>query len=258
MGITIKTGEEIEILRKGGKKLAEILKKVTDAARPGVSYLELDGLAERLIFESGGEPAFKGYRSKNDSSPFPATLCVSVDDCVVHGVPSDLKIKNNEVLKLDIGMRWPAGPRGLFTDTATTLVIGSFPKNIANLAKSTKRALMIGIDQARAGARVGDIGSAVEKYLIGRGIGIVRDLAGHGVGYKVHEDPLIPNYGNAGVGPKLEKNMVLALEVMTTLGDGRVNLAKDGWGYKSADGSMSAHFEHTIAVTGKEAEVLTA
>lgn len=255
--ITVKTKEEIEILRTGGGKLAAILKKTAEASRLGVSCLELNSLAERLIFESGGEPAFKGYKSKGGDFPFPAALCVSINSEIVHGIPKDRKLVEGDLLKLDLGMRWPAGTKGLFTDTALTLEIGKIPVSARRLVKITREALAKGISRIRDGARVGDISSAIQNCLDKNRVGIVRDLAGHGVGYAVHEDPLVPNYGQAGVGPVLKTNMVLAVEVMTTLGNGRIKLAEDGWAYQSADGALGAHFEHTVAVTDAGAEILT-
>lgn len=238
--------------------MAGILKKVAEAAREDVTGLELDRLAEGLVLKSGGEPAFKGYKTENEP-PFPATICFSVNEGVVHGIPTDRKLKLGDLVKLDIGMKWPGkgSARGFFTDTATTVSVGEISEPAKKLMDSTKTAMDLGIKAVKAGVRVGDVSYAIQNYLDGQKIGIIKELAGHGVGYEVHEDPLVPNYGKPGKGIELLENMVLAIEVMTTLGSGKVKLAKDQWTYESADGSLGAHFEHTVVVTGKGAEILT-
>lgn len=263
--ISIKTTEEIEILREGGKRLAAILAKVAEATSAGVSTLELDKLAEGLIFASGGIPSFKGYRIKETSTPFPCSLCVSVNDEVVHAIPrADRILKEGDAVGLDIGMRWPAfakatagKPSGLYTDTAITIGIGKISKEAERLIRATKGALDIGIKAVHAGARVGDISFAIQRHLEKNNLGIIRDLAGHGVGYEVHEEPFIPNYGKAGAGPELKEGMVIAIEPMATLGDWRVELQDDEWTFRTADGSLAAHFEHTVAVTENGVEILT-
>ncbi|MBI2640779.1 MAG: type I methionyl aminopeptidase [Candidatus Sungbacteria bacterium] len=264
--ISIKTGEEIKVLREGGKRLAGILAEVVEAAKEGVSTLELDRLAESLIFKSGGTPSFKGYRLKETKIPYPGSLCVSVNAEVVHSIPrADKILKEGDVVGLDIGMQYPGKWQkadgkwrdGLFTDMAVTVGIGKISKEAERLIKATKEALDSGIYAVRPGAHVGDIGYAVQKHLEKNKLGIIRDLAGHGVGYEVHEEPFIPNYGKAGQGPELKEGMVLAIEPMATLGDWRVELQDDEWTFRTADGSMSAHFEHTVAVTDKGVEVIT-
>lgn len=265
-GITIKTKEEIEILREGGKRLAEILRNVADAAKPGVSTLDLDRIAERLVLDSGGTPSFKGYRIAETKIPFPGSICASINDEIVHGIPrADRVLKNGDVVGLDIGMQWPSeasakeasGPMGLYTDMAVTVGIGKISKQAEDLLQATKEALDIGIQAVRAGITVGDIGNAIEKHLKKSRYGIVRDLAGHGVGHALHEEPLIPNYGKAGTGIELREGMVIAIEPMATLGDWRISLDDDEWTFRAADGSLAAHFEHTMAVTKDGADVLT-
>lgn len=265
-GITIKTKEEIETIRDGGRHLAAILKKVEKLARPGVSTRDLDEEAERLIHEAGGEPSFKGYRIQETRVPFPCSLCTSLNDEVVHGIPRKNRIlKNGDIVGLDIGMRWPSeasakeagGLRGLYTDMAVTAGVGKISKQAEDLLQATKDALGVGIQTVRAGAHVGDIGYAIEQYLKKYRYGIVRDLAGHGVGHALHEEPLIPNYGKPGTGAELKEGMVIAIEPMATLGDWRVALDEDEWTFRTADGSLAAHFEHTIAVTKDGADVLT-
>lgn len=257
MAVTVKTPEEIKVLREGGKRLAEILQKVIAVAKPGVFTRELDELAEELILSSGGEPAFKGHRDKDLQKPYPCTLCVSVNDEVVHAVPrKDAVFKKGDVVGLDIGMKWPKG-KGLYTDHAITVGMGKISLEAERLILVTKEALELGIAAVRPGARVGDIGYAIQQHLEENKIGIVRGLAGHGVGYKVHEEPWIPNYGKPGTGPELKEGMVIAIEPITTLGKPDVVLQPDGWTFKTSDGSIAAHFEHTLAVMHNGSEILT-
>lgn len=285
MAITIKTKEEIDTLREGGKRLALILDRIAAAVAPGISTFELDALAERLIVESGGIPSFKGYRVVGIRTPYPATICASVNDEVVHAIPRKDKILHDgDVVSLDIGMLWPAstkatagkpseakaadkpstlvdtkmlGKRTMITDMAITVGVGKVLPEIERMIAATKESLDLGIAAVRAGAHVGDIGHAVEQRLKKDRLGIIRDLAGHGVGYQLHEDPFIPNFGSPHTGPELKEGMVIAIEPMATLGTWRVVLQKDEWTYKTADGSRAAHFEHTLAVTKDGAEVLT-
>lgn len=265
--ISIKRKAEIKILREGGRRLAEILGKVVEAAKPGISTLELDRLAESLIFESGGSPSFKGYRLRETKIPYPGSLCVSLNEEVVHAIPrADKILREGDIVGLDIGMAWPVAElttynlqptTPLYTDMAVTIGIGKISKEAERLIKATKEALVVGIGVVRPGIHVGDIGHAVEKRLKKDGLGIIRDLAGHGVGYEVHEEPFIPNYGKAGIGPEVQEGMVLAIEPMATLGDWRIELADDEWTFRTADGSLAAHFENTVVVTQKGVEVLT-
>ena len=256
MAIT-KTPEEIQILREGGKRLAEILAKVVREAKPGVSTLALDRTGEGLIFASGGTPSFKGYRSKGDRAPYPCSLCISVNDEVVHALPRENRIlQEGDVVGIDIGMKWPS-KNGLYTDMAVTVGIGKISAGAERLLRVTKKALDIGIKAVCPGARIGDIGSAVQKVLERDHLGVVRDLAGHGVGHEVHEEPLIPNFGRPGTGMEIKAGMVLAIEPMATLGNAKVELDKDGWTFRTADRGLAAHFEHTVVVTENGAEVLT-
>lgn len=280
MAITIKTKEEIDILREGGKRLALVLRKVAAAAAPGISTFELDALAERLILESSGIPAFKGYWVAGVRTPFPATLCVSVNDEVVHAIPAKDKIlAEGDVVSLDIGMWYPGKPetgswkpevgkknlqhpassiwRSMVTDMAITVGVGKVSGEVERMIRATKESLDLGIAAAHPGAHVGDIGHAVEQRLKKDRLGVVRDLAGHGVGYQLHEDPFIPNFGLPHTGPELKEGMVIAIEPMATLSTWRVVLGDDNWTYRTADGSLAAHFEHTLAVTKDVAEVLT-
>ncbi|MBI2055787.1 MAG: type I methionyl aminopeptidase [Candidatus Sungbacteria bacterium] len=268
MAITIKTKQEIDLLREGGKRLAEVLSRVAGAVAAGISTYELDLLGEKMIQESGGVPSFKGYASRGSSRPYPASLCISVNDEIVHAIPrKNAILKEGDIVGLDIGMWWPVRegiakqngrPDGaLCTDMAITVGVGSISKEAERLMRATKESLDIGIQAVRAGVHIGDIGAAIEARLKKDKLGIIRDLAGHGVGYQLHEDPLIPNFGKPYSGVELKEDMVIAIEPMATLGDWRVILADDQWTFKTADGSLGAHFEHTMAVTREGAEVLT-
>lgn len=268
----IKNPKELEILREGGKKLAAILDEVAHHAISGdkVTARELDALAEVLILKAGGQPSFKGYKVKGAPMPYPGALCVSINDEIVHGLPTDKILKAGDVVGLDIGMQW----EGLFTDTALTILVEGEHANTRVLAKSgaeaiesarrlidaTKSALKIGIAQVRVGAHVGDVGHAIQSFLEREGFGVIRELVGHGVGRAVHEDPEIPNWGRRGIGPKLVEGQVIALEPMATENGPRapkIKLARDSWTWLTRDGSRAAHFEHTVVVTRDGAEILT-
>lgn len=253
MSIYIKTPEEIEILREGGKRLAIILAKVAKKVAPGISTYELDQYAYKLITEGGDKPSFLNYSPSKRMKPFPASICISVNNEIVHGIPNKNKIlKEGDIVSLDLGIEH----RGLFTDHAITVPVGNISKKDKELIEDTKKALEIGIWAARGGATVGDIGYAIESFIHKR-YGIVRELAGHGVGIKVHEDPYVPNYGKKGRGDKLVSGMVIAIEPMMNIGKDAITVERDGWTIKTADGSHSAHFEHTILITEGDAEVLT-
>ena len=255
MAIIIKTKEEIEIIREGGRHLAIVLNKVKDMVAPGVSTKDLDVYAEKLIREMGDEPAFLNYRPAGARTPFPASLCVSVNDEVVHGIPRKNKIlKEGDIVSIDLGVKHC----GLFTDMAMTVPVGAIPSNLSKLLEHTEKALFAGIAAAQGGNTVGDIGHAVEAYVRSQGrYGIVEVLAGHGVGKHIHEDPFIPNFGKAGRGEKLVPGMVVALEPMLNMGTKNVTIDEDDWTFRTADRKFSAHFEHTILITEGEAELLT-
>ena len=254
--IIIKTKEEIEILREGGKRLATILHKVKEKVAPGVSTKDLDLYAEKLITEMGDTPAFLNYRPSGAKVPFPASLCVSVNDEVVHGIPNTKRIlKEGDIVSLDLGLKH----KGLFTDMAMTVPVGTVSAENQKLLEITKEALQVGIDAAIAGNKVGDISHAVESFVRGqkRQYGIVEVLSGHGVGRAIHEDPYIPNFGKKGTGEKLVPGMVVALEPMLNNGTKNVTLDTDGYTFRTADGQVSAHFEHTILITYGEPEIFT-
>jgi len=252
--IIIKTPKEIEILREGGKRLAFVLNKVAEKVAPGVSTWELDQYAEKLITEMGDFPAFLNYRPEGALSPYPASLCVSVNDEVVHGIPKKDKIlKEGDIVSIDLGLKH----NGLFTDMAMTVGVGEVSSASKKLMETTRRALEVGISMAFAGNKIGDIGNAIERFARPHKYGIVEVLAGHGVGRAIHEDPFIPNYGKAGTGAKLVPGMVIALEPMLNNGTKNVSIDDDGWTFRTADRKKSAHFEHTILITEGEPEILT-
>lgn len=246
--------KEIEILREGGRRLGIILNKVKDAVAVGVTTSKLDEIAEELIRKDGDTPSFLDYTPEGMRKAYPATLCVSVNDEIVHGIPGGRVLKDGDIVGIDLGLKH----KGLFVDSAMTVPVGKIDDKAKVLIETTKKALFAGIDAARDGGRIGDIGAAMEKVVAGTGFGVVRDLGGHGVGHNVHEEPFIPNFGNAGTGIKLKAGMVLALEPMLNEGTKKVVLSReDKYTFSTADGSRSAHFEHTILVTKGEPEVLT-
>lgn len=253
MSVIIKTKEQIEIIREGGKILARVLAKVVKKVSVGISTYELDKYAYDLIKEEGGTPAFLNYKPEGAPKAYPASICISVNNEIVHGIPSKTKIlKEGDIVSLDLGLKY----KGLFTDHAVTVPVGKISKKDKELVEATKKALEIGIWAARGGSTVGDIGYAIESF-VNRKYGIVRELAGHGVGVKIHEDPYVPNYGKAGKGQKLIPGMIIAIEPMLNIGKDNIVNASDNWTIKTADGSRSAHFEHTILITEGDAEILT-
>ncbi len=252
--IMIYTKEEIEILRVGGQRLGFVLSEVSKKIFPGVTTSSLNEFAESLIRDGGDEPAFLGYQPDGSPSVYPATLCVSVNDEIVHGIPGGRVLREGDIVGIDLGL----SHKGLFVDTAMTVPVGNIDDSSKELISVTKRALYAGIDAARGGGHIGDIGSAIEKVVKGTGFKIVEELGGHGVGHNVHEDPFIPNYGKAGTGIKLKPGMVLALEPMLNEGSLDVSLSmEDNFTFSTLDGKRSAHFEHTILITNDAPEILT-
>lgn len=254
MAITIKTKEEIEILKEGGKILAEVLRELAILAKPGVSTGFLDKKAREMILSSGGEPAFLNYHPAFSDRPYPFTLCASLNSVVVHQLPGDeIILKDGDILKLDLGVKY----KNLFTDSAVTIGIGNITSDKVKLIEVTKASLDLAIEQVKPGNYIGDIGRAVEGLAKKNNFSVVKVLVGHGVGYAVHEEPNIPNYEEKDRGPQLRAGMVLAIEPMLTMGSDEVRLASDSFGYETIDGSLSAHFEHTVAVTDNGGIVLT-
>jgi len=246
--ISLKTSAEIEFMRAGGKIVAEVLRELKDRIVPGVSTAELDRWAEKLILGRKAVPAFKGYRG------YPATLCTSINGEVVHGIPSATRVlKTGDIVSVDVGARY----HDWYADAAWTYPVGKVTPEAEKLIKVTRESLMMGIDQAVPGNRLADIGHAVQAHVERAGFSVVRDFVGHGIGRELHEDPQIPNFGNPGQGVKLKAGMVLAIEPMVNAGGFEVRVLADGWTAVTRDGSLSAHFEHTVALLDGQAEVLT-
>jgi methionyl aminopeptidase len=249
--IIYKSPEEIDKMRKAGRIVAGTIDRVLAAVRPGVSTAQLDAVAETYIREQGATPSFKGYRGT-----FPASICTSLNDEIVHGIPSPKRIvAEGDVLSLDFGAIW----KGFHSDSAVTVLVGDAPSPEAEkLVRVTEEALEAGISQIRPGGRLSDIGAAVQQVAEGAGFSVVREYVGHGIGRNLHEDPQIPNYGEGGRGPKLKPGLVVAIEPMVNIGGWQTRVLADDWTVVTEDGSLSAHFEHTIAVTEDGHEVLTA
>ena len=247
-GDLIKTNDEIKIMREGGRILAGVLKKVAMATKPGVSSWDLEILAKDLIKKAGSEPSFLDYNK------YPCALCVSINDVVVHGIPKKNElIRNGDIVGLDLGLKY----KGLYTDMAVTVGVGKISKVGKKLIKVCKKSLDIAIRQVRPGNKIGDIGAAIQKYVEGQGFSVVRDLVGHGVGHGVHEPPRIPNFGTAGKGEEILEGMCLAIEPMICEKSYNVKTEKDGWGVRTFDNGLTAHFEHTVVVTDGGCEILT-
>ncbi len=253
--ITIKTKEEIEILREGGHRLAEIMATISERVMPGISSSELNDFAEIMAIENGDKPAFLNYKPYGAKRPYPASLCVSVNEEIVHGIPNETEkiLKEGDIVSLDMGLVH----KGLITDMAVTVPVGKVDDSARKLIEVCRESLMKGVESARGGNTIGDIGFAIERFVRPFSYGIVRELAGHGVGYKVHEEPFVPNFGKRGKGEKLKPGMVLAIEPMVNEGTEKIILDEDGYTYSTADCKRSAHFEHTILITKGEAEILT-
>ncbi|MDO8584600.1 MAG: type I methionyl aminopeptidase [bacterium] len=250
--VTLKSKEEVAIMAVGGKMLAEVIRNVAAEAREGVSLKTLDALAEKLIRRAGALPAFLGYRPHGAGKPYPATICASVNDIIVHGIPTQYKLRSGDVLKLDFGLRH----EGFCLDAAVTVAIGTITTEASRLIEATKKALLLGIKAAQPGKHLGDIGAAIATYVHGKKFGIAEGLTGHGIGHELHEDPSVYNFGKSGTGLELVPGLVIAIEPMTTAGSGKlVQLPDDS--YATADSSISAHFEHTIAITEKGPIILT-
>jgi methionyl aminopeptidase len=247
-GVELKSQDEIALMREAGRIVAEILDALEKAVAPGVSTWELDQLSERLIFEKGARPAFKGYKG------FPACLCTSINSEVVHGIPSrKRRLQTGDLLKLDFGVVY----RGYFGDAARTVPVGKVSAEARALLTATRESLEAGIRAAVAGNHIGDIGHAVQTHVEARGYAVVRDFVGHGIGRKLHEEPQIPNYGTPGSKEKLRPGMVLAIEPMVNVGTWEVETLDDDWTAVTLDGKLSSHWEHTVLVTEQGPEVLT-
>lgn len=249
----IKTPEQIKNIRESGKILGAVLRKLRNVALEGISLLELDDFAKREIIALGGKPAFLGYRPYGAKKAYPATLCTSVNDVIVHGIPTKYRLKIGDVVKLDLGVIYNKG----ITDAAITVPIGSVPKEISSLIETTQRALKEAIKFATTKHTLGDIGYEIERTVSAKNFHIVDGLTGHGVGTEIHEEPTVYNFGKPGGGMKLKEGMVLAIEPMTSPTTSKIVQLRDD-SFATADGSMSAHFEHTVLITGGKPEILTA
>lgn len=246
--ILIKSSEEIALMQEACRIVAETLESLRAAVSPGVSTGELELYAEELIMKKGGTPAFKGYRG------FPASICTSVNEQVVHGIPSpSRKLIGGDIVSIDLGVNYD----GFFGDAAFTLPVGEIDGQAGRLIRVTEESLMAGIAQAVEGNRVSDISHAIQSHVEASGFSVVRTFVGHGIGRHLHEEPQVPNFGPPGRGARLARGMTLAIEPMVNAGDWRVRILDDGWTAVTADGSLSAHCEHTVLVTGGEPEILT-
>ena len=255
--IVYKSPEDLDRMRRAGRIVAGTIDRVLEAVRPRVSTAELDAVAEAYIREQGATPSFKGYGGGGAGrAPFPASICTSINEEIVHGIPSKGRtVVEGDLLKLDFGAIW----EGFHGDSAVTVIVGDPPSAEADkLVRVTEEALEAGIQQIRPGGRLSDIGAAVEQVARGAGFEVVREYVGHGIGRNLHEEPQIPNYGRAGRGPVLKPGLVVAVEPMVNVGGWETRVLPDGWTVVTEDGSLSAHFEHTIAVTEDGHEVLTA
>lgn len=250
--IYIKTKNEIDLIRESCKIVARTLEKVGQYIKPGVTTKELDLIAEDFILSQNAIPAFKGYQAGNNI-PFPASICSSIDEEVVHGIPGSRKLKDGEIVSIDIGVV----KKGFYGDAALTFEVGNVSLEKKQLMKVTEESLYIGIEEAVEKNRVHDISFAIQQYVESFGYGIVRELCGHGVGKYLHEDPSVPNFGRKGTGAKLKKGMTIAIEPMITLGKHNVLVAYDGWTVLTEDNSPAAHFEHTILITDGKPEILS-
>ena len=245
--IVCKSASELARMRTANALVADVLGALKAMVLTGVTTLDLDAVAESLVRDGGAEPAFKGYRG------YPATLCTSVNEEVVHGIPSKRPLKAGDIVSLDVGVLLD----GFYGDSALTVPVGEISVTAAKLLSVTEQSLERAISAVRVGARVSDLGHAVQHYVEANGYSVVREFVGHGIGTKLHEEPQIPNYGQPGQGPRLAEGMVLAIEPMVNVGSATVKILKDGWTAVTSDGNLSAHFEHTVAVTAEGAEVLT-
>jgi methionyl aminopeptidase len=244
--MVLKTPGELDLMDQANRIVLRVLDEVGDMIAPGVTARELDRLAERVIRTAGGVPAFLNYRG------YPATLCISVDDVIVHGIPNDVSLKGGQIVGIDCGVLY----KGYYGDAARTFAVGEVGEDAKRLLKVTEEALRLAVAQVRPGARLSDIGFAVQQHAERHGYSVVREFSGHGIGTSLHEDPQVPNYGKPGKGPKLRPGLVLAIEPMVNAGKAGVRMDADGWTARTEDGSLSAHFEFSVAVTPSGARVL--
>ena len=251
--ILLKGPEEIALIRRAGQIVAEVLALVAAAARPETTTEELDRMAEELTLKRGARPAFKGYKP-GPQAAYPKSLCVAINDEIVHGIPSGRKLKTGDIVGLDYGVVY----RGYYADAARTVAVGAVSERAARLIAVAQQALYAGIEQARVGNRVSDISLAVQRAVENAGFSVVEEFAGHGIGRSLHEEPQIPNYFRPGMAnPRLKEGMVLAIEPMVNEGTPALKILRDGWSAVTADGKLSAHFEHSVAITAQGPEILS-
>ena len=245
--ISIKTKEEIALMAEGGKILAKIVKELAKKVQPEIKTRQLEKIAEKLILESGGKCSFKGYEK------YPFCLCTSINEEIVHALPSDRKLKEGDIISLDLGILY----KGFHSDMAITLPVGKLIPEAQRLIRVTKKSLKRGIKKVRPGNTFGDIGNTIQRYVESQGFNVVRDLCGHGIGRELHEEPQILNYGKRHKGEKIKEGMVFCIEPMVTMGDWKIKKTADGFGYQTKDGSLSAHFEHMVVATKDGCRILT-
>ncbi|MCX5706209.1 MAG: type I methionyl aminopeptidase [Candidatus Omnitrophica bacterium] len=245
--IPLKSEADFKALKKSGEILSQVMLKLKGAVGIGISTAEIDQIAEKLILAQGAMPAFKGYKG------FPTSLCTSINEEIVHGIPSERKLKEGDIISLDLGVNY----RGYFTDAAITVAVGVIPQKVKKLIEVAKKALAEGIKEARAGNHLLDISYRIQNYVERNGFSVVRQFVGHGIGLSLHEEPEIPNFGRPHLGPLLKKGMVLAIEPMVNMGKWEADILPNGWTAVTKDRLPSAHFEHTIAITDQEAQILT-
>ncbi len=245
--ISIKSEKEIEVMKEGGRILAEIMAELENKVEPGITTKHLDKVASDLVLKYGAKPSFKNYKG------FPANLCISVNEELVHCIPSNKKLQQGDIISLDLGIRY----KGFHSDMAVTIPVGKISPEAQRLIRITKKALKRGLRKVRPGNTFGDIGNTIQRYVEDQGYGVVRELCGHGIGKEVHQEPQVPNYGKRKSGPKLAEGMTFCIEPMVTVGDWHLKKAKDGYGFQTKDSSLCAHFEHTLVVTQNGCKILT-
>lgn len=251
--IVIKSKREIELMREANRIAGGVIKVISEHIKPGITTLELDKIAEKYIISEDAYPAFKGYKLYNSQKGFPGSVCASVNDEIVHGIPGGRKLSEGDIISIDVGTL----KNGFHGDTAFTFPVGEVSPEAKKLLRVTREALYAGIGQAKAGNRIGDISNAVQMYVEKNGFTVVRDYVGHGIGRALHEDPQVPNFGFKGRGPLLKENMTIAIEPMVNIGTYKVKVKPNGWTVATKDGSLSAHFEHTIVIKSDGAVILS-
>lgn len=251
--LLVKSPQDIAVMREGGKILAAILKELAAYIKPGITTNEIDKLAQELVFRYGAESSFKNYIPRAALKPYPAMICLSTNDEIVHTPPSSRALKQGDIITLDFGIKH----KGFHTDAAITLPIGDIDFEVARLIRVTKKALKLGIAKVRPGATTGDIGNTIQRYVESQNFSVVEDLIGHGIGRELHEEPEVPNQGKRGAGAELVEGMTICIEPMVSMGSPKIIQGENGFTWKTADGSFSAHFEHTVLVTKEGHEILT-